>query len=184
MKKVLIIEDNDDIRENIVELLTYAGFRVLSADNGKKGVDLALEHVPDIILCDIMMTGMDGYGVLHLLHKNEITRPIPFIFITAKSERSEIRKGMELGADDYLTKPFDDNELLTAIETRLKKKEVQHRVVGQSPQALSNIFTRKNGFEELRSVIREHSGDRTKKARPSTMKVIAPRASITSWPER
>lgn len=122
MRKVLIIEDSDDIREGIVEILDMAGFETLAAKNGKIGVDLAIKNVPDIILCDIMMPELDGYGVLYLLQKNPNTASIPFIFMTAKAERSDMRKGMEMGADDYLTKPFDDVELFNAIESRLKKK--------------------------------------------------------------
>lgn len=122
MNKALIIEDNDDIREGIVEMLDLAGYETLAAKNGKIGVDLAIKHTPDIILCDIMMPELDGYGVLYLLQKNPQTANIPFIFMTAKAERSDMRKGMEMGADDYLTKPFDDVELFNAIESRLKKK--------------------------------------------------------------
>lgn len=123
LKTVLIIEDHDDIRESTAEILELAGYRVLTASDGKLGVDLALKHIPDIILCDIMMPVLDGYGVLYLLGKNSETALIPFIFITAKAERADQRKGMEMGADDYITKPFDDMELLTAIDSRLKKHE-------------------------------------------------------------
>lgn len=122
MKKVLIIEDSDDIREGIVEILDLAGYETYSAKNGKLGVDLAQKNLPDIILCDIMMPELDGYGVLYLLQKGPQTAGIPFIFMTAKAERADMRKGMEMGADDYLTKPFDDVELFNAIESRLRKK--------------------------------------------------------------
>lgn len=122
MKKVLIIEDNDDIREGTAEILDLAGYETFMAKNGRIGVDLAIKHTPDIILCDIMMPELDGYGVLYLLQKNQQTASIPFIFMTAKAERADMRKGMEMGADDYLTKPFDDVELFSAIESRLKKR--------------------------------------------------------------
>lgn len=122
-KKVLIIEDNDDIRESTAEVLDLAGYETFTAKHGKVGVDVALKHIPDIILCDIMMPELDGYGVLYLLNKNPKTANIPFIFITAKTERADMRKGMEMGADDYLTKPFDDLELFKAIESRFKKKQ-------------------------------------------------------------
>ncbi len=122
MKKALIVEDNDDIREGIVEMLDLAGYETFAAKNGKIGVELAIKHLPDIILCDIMMPELDGYGVLYLLQKNTQTANIPFIFMTAKAERADMRKGMEMGADDYLTKPFDDVELFNAIESRLKKR--------------------------------------------------------------
>lgn len=125
METVLLIEDNDEIRENMGEILELARYNVLLAANGKEGVTLALAQQPDIIICDIMMPVLDGYGVLHMLQKNESTMNIPFIFLTAKTERSEIRKGMELGADDYITKPFEGTELLNAIATRLKKSAAQ-----------------------------------------------------------
>lgn len=122
MKKALIIEDSDDIREGTAEILDLAGYETYMAKNGKIGVDLAIKHLPDVILCDIMMPELDGYGVLYLLQKNPQTANIPFIFMTAKAERADMRKGMEMGADDYLTKPFDDVELFNAIESRLRKK--------------------------------------------------------------
>ena len=122
-KKVLIIEDNDDIRESTAEVLDLAGYETFTAKHGKLGVEMALNHLPDVILCDIMMPELDGYGVLYLLNKNQKTANIPFIFITAKTERADMRRGMEMGADDYLTKPFDDIELFKAIESRFKKKQ-------------------------------------------------------------
>lgn len=124
--KILIIEDNDEIRESTAEILQLSEYIVYTAENGKLGVEYAQKYMPDIILCDIMMPELDGYGVLYLLSKNEKTRNIPFIFLTAKIERSDIRKAMEMGADDYLTKPFDDIELLNAIEVRLKKRQAQN----------------------------------------------------------
>jgi CheY-like chemotaxis protein len=138
MKKILIIEDSDDIREGIVEILELAGYETYAANNGKLGVDLAYKHIPDLILCDIMMPELDGYGVLYLLQKNQNTLNIPFIFMTAKAERADMRKGMEMGADDYLTKPFDDVELFNAIESRLKKKvKLQgYKVQGGDKEAL------------------------------------------------
>ncbi len=123
MKTVLIIEDNNDIRENTAEILELAGYRALTAENGKVGVQVALEKNPDIIVCDIMMPELDGYGVLHLLRKNDLTRYTPFIFLTARIERADFRKGMEMGADDYITKPFEEIELLSAVEQRLRKQE-------------------------------------------------------------
>lgn len=131
-KIILIIEDNHDIRESTAEILTLADYQVYTAENGKKGVELAISNNPDIILCDIMMPELDGYGVLYMLSKNEQTAGIPFIFITAKSERTDMRKGMEMGADDYLTKPFGDMELLNAIETRLLKRDAAIKASGKS----------------------------------------------------
>ncbi len=126
MRRLLVIDDHEDIRENIAEILTLAGYEVFTAPNGKKGVETALKEKPDLIICDIMMPELDGYGVLHLLRKNDATLDTPFIFLTAKTERSDFRKGMEMGADDYITKPFDDIELLNAIEIRLKKYDILH----------------------------------------------------------
>lgn len=139
MKKVLVIEDNDDIREGTVEVLELAGYQTVAAKNGKLGVEAAINASPDIILCDIMMPELDGYGVLYLLSKNPKVANIPFIFMTAKAERADMRKGMEMGADDYLTKPFDDMELFNAIESRLKKK---NQSVGfkAAPKDLDTIF--------------------------------------------
>lgn len=125
MKTILIIEDNTDIRESCIEILELSGYAVLQSDNGKSGLNLALKYKPDLILCDIIMPEMDGYGVLFLLNKNEETADIPFIFLTAKTEWIDFRKGMEMGADDYLTKPFDDRELLHAVETRINKHQRQ-----------------------------------------------------------
>lgn len=123
-KTILIIEDNLEIREGTAEILSLTGeYEVLTAMDGKEGVDMAFRHLPDLILCDIMMPELDGYGVLYMLSKNESTADIPFIFLTAKTERADVRKAMEMGADDYLTKPFDDIELLNAIESRFRKRE-------------------------------------------------------------
>jgi CheY-like chemotaxis protein len=124
MTTILVIDDNKDIRENTAEILELAGYKTFTAENGKKGVEAALKEKPDVIVCDIMMPELDGYGVLHLLRKNPAAQHIPFIFLTAKTERGDFRKGMEMGADDYVTKPFEDIELLNAIEIRLKKAEV------------------------------------------------------------
>ena len=124
MKRVLIIEDNDEVRENIVEILELSNYKVSTAENGKVGVEKALKENPDLIICDIMMPVLDGYGVFYLLSKHKETAAIPFIFLTAKSEKTDFRKGMEMGADDYITKPFDGIELLNAIEVRLRKSEL------------------------------------------------------------
>ena len=123
MKTILLIEDNNEVRENTAEILELANFKVLQAENGKIGVELANSNAVDLIICDIMMPVLDGYGVIHLISNNPKTALIPFIFLTAKSERGDFRKGMEMGADDYISKPFDDVELLKAVESRLKKSE-------------------------------------------------------------
>ncbi|ANE49699.1 response regulator [Flavisolibacter tropicus] len=139
MKTILVIDDNNDLRENTAEILDLAGYKTLTAENGKRGVDLAIKEKPALIVCDIMMPELDGYGVLHLLRKHPDTQQIPFIFLTAKTERSDFRKGMEMGADDYVTKPFEDIELLNAIEVRLKKTEVLQQNYSPSPQGLSQF---------------------------------------------
>ncbi|MDB5023420.1 MAG: response regulator [Mucilaginibacter sp.] len=154
-KKVLIIEDNDDIRENVIEILELAGYTVASASNGKAGVELAFADTPDIILCDIMMPELDGYGVLYMLSKRPETIAIPFIFLTAKAEHFDRRKGMEMGADDYLTKPFDDMELLAAIESRLKKKDGQQAFYSKSLDRLNTLVAKKDGLAALKKIIEE-----------------------------
>lgn len=136
-RTILIIEDNLEIREGTAEILSLTGgYEVITAENGKIGVELAIKHVPDLILCDIMMPELDGYGVLYMLNKYETTKHITFIFLTAKSERSDMRKAMEMGADDYLVKPFDDIELLNAIESRLRKKDSFQTIVHSTSTSL------------------------------------------------
>ncbi|NER28952.1 MAG: hybrid sensor histidine kinase/response regulator [Symploca sp. SIO1C4] len=122
MNKILLIEDEEEIRENIFEILTAEDFEVIDADNGCSGVKLAQQELPDLIICDVMMPELDGYGVLSQLRQNPITDSIPFVFLTAKAAKEDLRQGMELGADDYLTKPFTRNELLKAITIRLEKQ--------------------------------------------------------------
>jgi len=140
MKKILLIEDNYEVRENTSEILSLANFNVLTAENGKVGVELAQKENPDLIICDIMMPELDGYGVLHILSKKPETARIPFIFLTAKTEKSDIRKGMALGADDYLTKPFDDTDLLNAIETRLRKSALQQKEYPTTAEGLDTFI--------------------------------------------
>ncbi|MDZ4714391.1 MAG: response regulator [Cytophagales bacterium] len=140
MKNILLIEDNEDLRENTSEILSLAGYEVSVAENGKVGVQLAQQNQPDLIICDIMMPELDGYGVLHILSKNDETARIPFIFLTAKTEKSDIRKGMELGADDYLTKPFSDTELLNAIGTRLRKYALRESSYSSTPEGLDTFI--------------------------------------------
>lgn len=124
MKKVLLIEDDSVLRENTADLLVLSDYDVITTSNGIAGVKVATSHLPDIIVCDIMMPELDGYGVLKALAKNDNTKYIPFIFISAKTERKDIRKGMDLGADDYITKPFNEEELISAIESRLAKSSI------------------------------------------------------------
>ena len=121
--KILVIEDNTDVRENIAEILELSGYEVVTAENGKKGVEAALQNTPDLILCDIMMPELDGFGVLRIVSRNSAVSDIPFIFLTAKAEKQDFRRGMGLGADDYITKPFDDVQLLDTIQLRLEKSK-------------------------------------------------------------
>ena len=121
MKTILLIEDNPEILANTGELLEMAGYTVLLAENGQVGVKTALATKPDLVVCDIMMPVLDGYGVLQIFNLHPQLASVPFIFLTAKTERTDLRRGMELGADDYLTKPFDKAELLSAINSRLAR---------------------------------------------------------------
>jgi CheY-like chemotaxis protein/CRP-like cAMP-binding protein len=123
LKSILVIEDNTEVRENICEILELSGYSVASAVNGKDGIEKAIKEKPDLILCDVMMPRLDGYGVLKILRANKLTNHIPFIFLTARVNKEDFRKGMGLGADDYITKPFDDTDLLEAIEIRLTRQE-------------------------------------------------------------
>ncbi|EAW36079.1 response regulator [Lyngbya sp. PCC 8106] len=123
MKKILVIEDDEPIRMSILELLMIEQYQGIGAEDGYQGLELAKEVQPDLIICDIMMPGFDGYAVLNELQQESGTANIPFIFLTAKTERHDQRMGMELGADDYITKPFTTTELLEAVKTRLKKQQ-------------------------------------------------------------
>lgn len=151
-KRILLIEDNLDMRENTTEILQLAHYKVLTAKNGREGVELAEKEKPDLIICDIMMPVLDGYGVLHMLSKNESTSGIPFIYLTAKAERVDFRKGMEMGADDYLTKPFDDIELLNAVESRLKKADLLKKEFSKSIEGLNLFINHAKGFEALKKL--------------------------------
>ncbi|MEX1192226.1 MAG: response regulator [Brumimicrobium sp.] len=141
MSKIAVIEDNHEMRENIEEILELADYEVVTASNGKDGVEIVKKELPDLIICDIMMPELDGYGVLYYLSKTPDTRGIPFIFLTAKAERSEIRKGMNMGADDYISKPFEEMELLAAIESRLEKRK--------RFEAVKDAANKWNGFQNI-----------------------------------
>lgn len=154
MKKILLIEDNHDMRENTAEILSLAGYEVMTGKNGKEGVELAMTEKPDLIVCDIMMPVLDGYGVLHALSRIEATSSIPFVFLTAKTEKADLRKGMEMGADDYLTKPFDDADLLNAVEARLKKAEVLKKELAKGLDGLMQLAS-ESGPDGLMALARE-----------------------------
>ncbi len=121
MIKILVIEDEVLLRANTVQILAFEDFHTIEAENGLLGVQLAQEQLPDLILCDVMMPELDGYGVLVALRQNPSTSAIPFIFTTAKASHADLRQGMELGANDFLSKPFSADELLAAISAQLKK---------------------------------------------------------------
>lgn len=149
MKKILIIEDNLAIRVTTAEILKLADYEVFTAENGKQGVELAKSKLPDLILCDIMMPDLDGYGVLHILSKNPNTLEIPFIFITSKNSKTDLRKGMNLGADDYMFKPFKETDLLETVETRLKRSEgISKKYIGNK-RAKAQISEKSNGLKDL-----------------------------------
>jgi CRP-like cAMP-binding protein/FixJ family two-component response regulator len=166
MKTILLIEDDADVRDNTAEILELAQYRVLKAANGKQGVDLARKEHPDLVLCDIMMPELDGYGVLHLLGRSPETAEIPFIFLTAKAERVDVRKGMELGADDYITKPFEESELLNAIEGRLKRSELFRKGFDRTVEGLNAFMDQARGVHALQDISKD------RKTRPVERKEV------------
>lgn len=131
--RILVIEDQTVMRENLVTLLELEGFAASGAENGRRGVEMALAAPPDLILCDVMMPALDGYGVLNQLRQHPATQRVPFIFLTAKGERADIRTGMNLGADDYLVKPVAQAELLESIAARLERQRVLDAQQGRAP---------------------------------------------------
>lgn len=149
MNKILVIEDNFEVRENLCEILELTGYEVSSASNGKIGVQMAISKEPDLIICDVMMPELDGFGVLKVLNRNTRTNDIPFIFLTAKAEKADFRKGMGLGADDYITKPFDDTELLEAVEMRLTKSTRIKMAFDNSEEGLQRFFSEAKAHEEF-----------------------------------
>src|SRR5690554_4402087 len=153
MKRILIIEDDTVLRENIAELLSLAHYEVYNASDGKKGVNTAKQLLPDVIICDIMMPELDGYGVLETLSQDAATMQIPFIFLSAKTERQDIRKGMDLGADDYIVKPFEESELLGAIKSRLARIAILNEgKVKMAPRSEKDQLTMRT-IDQLRRYI-------------------------------
>lgn len=136
MTKILVVEDETSVRENILDLLTAQGFEAIGAENGHVGITWAWEHKPDLIICDVMMPELDGYEMLRLLRREPATALMPLIFLSAKADKADVREGMVLGADDFLTKPFTQTELLNAIATRLKK---QAAITQQTEQLLAEV---------------------------------------------
>ena len=158
MKTILLIEDDTALRENTAEILELENYTVFTAPNGRIGIEMAKKHTPDIIVCDIMMPEVDGYGVLEAVALESSTTHIPFIFLSAKTEHKEIRKGMNLGADDYLTKPYEEEELLSAIESRLAKAEILAKAIRpadkkkETEDELRNLNELKNFFDDNGSI--------------------------------
>ncbi len=163
MKTILLIEDSDDIRETTAEILELANYKVLTAENGKIGVEIAHQNKPDLVVCDIMMPVLDGYGVLHIFSQNPDLQNIPFIFLTAKMERSDLRKGMDMGADDYLTKPFQEIELLKAIESRLKKIETLSKSFKNTQESLDKLYQKATQHLDLSSLSTDRKVNNIKK---------------------
>ena len=165
MVKILLIEDEELVRENVLELLDAEGFETCCADNGRVGINIAQQENPDLILCDVMMPELDGYGVLEQVRQNPQTVTIPFIFLTAKAAKGDFRAGMELGADDYLTKPFTRAELLGAVGSQLRKKaaiaaryqseinktklELEHKIRHDSLTGLPNRLSLRENFADI-----------------------------------
>ena len=156
MEKILLIEDNEALRDNTSEILTLANYEVSTAENGKMGVEMAMANPPDIIVCDIMMPVLDGYGVYQILSKNPDLQHIPFIFLSAKSERTDLRKGMEMGADDYITKPFSDSELINAIRARLEKNQILRKQGGKGIETWYQIISDLGNKDEMHTALENH----------------------------
>lgn len=152
MKKILLIEDDLIMRENISELIALAGYQVEVAENGMKGIEKTKEFFPDLIICDVMMPELDGYGVLYILSQNPETATIPFIFLTAKTEKEDLRKGMNLGADDYLFKPFESTELISAIESRLKKNDLLKKEYSKGSHGVHEFLNEAKKVVSLKDV--------------------------------
>jgi CRP-like cAMP-binding protein/CheY-like chemotaxis protein len=151
-EKILVIEDNADMRDNICEILTLAGYHVISAENGRIGVEKVTTEKPNLILCDIMMPGLDGYSVLHRISMDPQAALTPFVFLTAKADRSDMRKAMDLGADDYITKPFDDLDLLNAVKSRLDKSRKIKAISGEPLQGVEDLMREVNQIEDITKI--------------------------------
>jgi len=155
--QILVIEDEKNLRENISEILTHYNFRVIAASTGEEGIKSAIQYVPDIIICDIMLPGIDGYDVLNKVKQIPELTSTAFIFLTAKSMRYDLRTGMDMGADDYLTKPFTKEELINSIKGRIKK--------------LTNILKSKKENDVLVDALLEKMADLTKTERKILKKI-------------
>lgn len=159
MRKILLIEDDSVLRENTAELLEFSNYEVVTASNGKKGVEAAKEHLPNVIVCDIMMPELDGYGVIKELGEDELTKHIPFIFLSAKTEKKDVRKGMNLGADDYLTKPFEETELINAIESRLARAAILKEIESGSSTERTMLYSGMKTIHEFKNYIDDNGAE-------------------------
>jgi CheY-like chemotaxis protein len=168
IKNILLIEDDSALRENTAEILELSGYSVSTAPNGRIGIEKAKAEHPHVIVCDIMMPEVDGYGVLESLSHSQETQHIPFIFLSAKTEHKEIRKGMDLGADDYITKPFEESELISAIESRLAKSELLKQALEANAQttakkedenSIRNLNELKNFFDDNGEIAEYNKGE-------------------------
>lgn len=149
---ILVIEDDREMLGNLVGILELAHYKVITAANGRLGVTSALQFNPDLIICDVMMPELDGFGLLHLLRKERATSNIPLIFLTGRVERTDVRKGMNLGADDYITKPFDGLDLLNAVEMRLRRRDSIDVSFDAGSQNSDNFFAAAKGIKEFRKL--------------------------------
>lgn len=152
---ILIIEDNRDVRENTSEILELANYNVLTANDGKEGLEIARKNKLDLILCDIMMPELDGYGVLRAIENTPDMAGVPFVFITAKSEAKDFRRGMDLGADDYLTKPFTGNDLLRVVSARIKKNQILKEKFNKNFEDLEGLINEVKTNKEI-GIFSEH----------------------------
>lgn len=155
-KRILIIEDNEEVRDNLEDILQLSGYETDSAPNGKIGIEKALSNPPDLILCDVMMPELDGFGTLSILSRKPATADVPFIFLTAMAEKSDRRRGMLMGAEDYITKPFYKDELLQVVETRLQKSERLRRRFDKTTEGLRAFIDEARGQEAMTALSREH----------------------------
>ena len=149
MKKILVIEDEKSVLNNILEILESGGFKATGAKSGTLGIRMAKEQAPNLILCDIMMPEIDGYSVLSALKRENVTATIPFIFVTAKSDHTDMRYGMNLGIDDYIVKPFRRIELLDAIAIRLQRQTLVTQQYNAERQRVEELHQRVQELEQL-----------------------------------
>lgn len=177
MKKILLIEDDEVLREDIAEILQLSNYVVITAPDGKTGIEKSIQERPDLIICDVVMPGLDGFGVIHVLSRHPDTFAIPFVFLTGKNDQSDLRKGMGMGADDYLIKPINETDLLNTVEVRLQKAEAIKRNVVPNKNGVSKFIQQVKGMDSHDLLSNERDIHRYKKRhvlysdglRPSTV---------------